>query len=212
MHLEVERPSALSPSLLDAIAHVVRLRAELEVGRVAARWVVAGVHHDHPTRDWPIHPLPGHTVSGAHDSLHRHQPISLWIAEAGPQVAARRLVDLHVCAQSLGDRPVRLLHDRRLKGSSLPEAPVVSEAESLLARMATAAMHAADLLHDVVFRRGPAAGRAPRPSAGAIAFAIVHRHPGRSAAESRDPGIAGESGRWVLGLAARGSPGMTMFE
>jgi hypothetical protein len=59
----VPRPSRLSlAALRPHVRNVVRLRTEPQVGRIAARAVVAAMKHLHPIWDWPMGQLPRHSM------------------------------------------------------------------------------------------------------------------------------------------------------
>jgi hypothetical protein len=104
MKPEVERPGSWATALFDAIARVVGVRAQLQVRRIAARWIVAnGVHHDHPLGDRSVRHFPGHPMGGSFAGPYAHAAITRGIATTGPQVTTRPLVDLQVGVQPLGD-------------------------------------------------------------------------------------------------------------
>jgi hypothetical protein len=103
MPLEIERPCALAPTLLDAIASIVVLRAQREVLQIAAWRVVTDVHHDHPFGDRPMRRLPGDTVGETLDSAHPYDAIAPRIPKSRPQMASGHLVDLHMGAHPSSD-------------------------------------------------------------------------------------------------------------
>ena len=66
------------------VSHVVQMSAEAQVGRVHARWVVAGMEDVHPIGDRSVVDLPGDTVGSSVATAFLDDTVSIDRSIAGP--------------------------------------------------------------------------------------------------------------------------------
>jgi hypothetical protein len=108
MALEVLLPAALGSLPIDSIARIVLGRPELQVFRVAAAAIVAGVEHLHSFGDRPVRQFPGQAVDHWVASGHKHAPIAEGAKLARPDMTARLGIDFDIGLQSLCGGPAHL--------------------------------------------------------------------------------------------------------